>query len=113
MVPYTDTLDKMRLTLSVYADIIVLFASLYTDTIAKGGATSVDFTTEVRVEMTRKNMSVIQLAEETGMNRHTLASRLSGKTNFTAAELSRIGSSLGTTGAELMRRAEESNIPAA
>lgn len=72
-----------------------------------------DFATEVRVEMTRKNVSIIQLAEETGMNRHTLASRLSGKTNFTAGELSRIGSALGTTGAALMERAEESSIPAA
>lgn len=71
-----------------------------------------DFTTEVRVEMIRKNMSIIQLAAETGMNRHTLASRLSGKINFTADELSRIGSALGTTGAELMRRAEENDTKA-
>ncbi|WP_250504883.1 helix-turn-helix domain-containing protein [Bowdeniella massiliensis] len=61
---------------------------------------------EVRAELARQQIGISDLAERVGMARTTLSRKINKTGAFTPAELSRIGHELGTSAADLMRRAE-------
>ncbi|MCD4549699.1 helix-turn-helix domain-containing protein [Schaalia sp. lx-260] len=64
--------------------------------------------TEVRAEIARQNLKIIQLASLTGLKREYLSARLNGHKELTVNELHSIGRVLGIPAWELLRRAEES-----
>lgn len=56
--------------------------------------------------MERKGLTVLALAESTGIPRTTLIRRLSGKQPFTVNELADVADVLGTTSTEILQAAE-------
>lgn len=63
---------------------------------------------EVRAELARQQIGISELAQRVGMARTTLSRKINQTGAFTPAELSHIGHELGTSAADLMRRAEAS-----
>ena len=73
------------------------------------GYTSLDeaVSEEVRALIARtKGVSVKSIAEDLGIRRATLSSRVNGHTAFTSSLLSAVASRLGTTASEITARAE-------
>ena len=63
---------------------------------------------EVRAELARRGMSRAQLADQAGINRHTIQRRLSAQHPFTYEELANVARALGLPLSELIERAESS-----
>ena len=65
--------------------------------------------TEIRAEMARQGVTVVELAEKTGLKRPYLSLRLNGHKGLLVDHLVRIGAVLGVSPAELMRRADRTS----
>lgn len=65
--------------------------------------------TEIRAEMARQGVTVVELAEKTGLKRPYLSLRLNGHKGLLVDHLVRIGTVLGVSPAELMRRADRTS----
>mgnify|MGYP001732051426 CR=1 FL=1 len=64
-------------------------------------------TTAIREEIAAHGLSIIVVARGIGIGRQTLSRKLNGHVDFSVSELTAIANFLGTTVAELMRRADQ------
>lgn len=61
---------------------------------------------EVRAEVARQARRMSEVAQTAGIDRTALTHRLSGRTPWRAGEVRAVARALGTTGTDLMARAE-------
>lgn len=64
-------------------------------------------TTAIREEIAAHGLSLIVVARSIGIGRQTLSRKLNGHVDFSISELTAIANFLGTTVAELIRRADQ------
>lgn len=65
-----------------------------------------DIVTAIKVELTRKNMKMFQLADLLGISRQALSKRVNGRVEFTLSEVCKVASALDMSTSELLSNAE-------